>query len=77
MELKELLIKVIASWQVLAATGAIIVYVFLVQYVSRLYRPRKPKSIPMPKPGKTKEDGDSGPETGVDDDLGLEEKDAQ
>jgi hypothetical protein len=73
MGLKELLIKVITSWQVLAVTGVIIVYIFLVRYVSRLYRPGKP----MPKPGKTKEDGDPGPETGADDDLGLEEKTAR
>jgi hypothetical protein len=76
MELKELVFKVITSWQVLTVTAVLIAYVFLVQYVSRLYRRGKP--IPMPKVGKkTKHEDNAGPETGGDDDLGLEEKDAQ
>jgi hypothetical protein len=75
-ELKELLVQVITSWQVLAVTGVLILYVFLVNYVSRLYR--RGRSIPMPTPtaGKAKKvaaSSDNAPEQ-TDDDLGLEEK---
>jgi hypothetical protein len=52
-ELKSLLIKVITSWQVLTVTGVLVVYMFIVNYVARLYHRKRP--IPMPKPGKGKE----------------------
>ncbi|AEF82198.1 hypothetical protein [Leadbettera azotonutricia] len=73
-ELKSLLIKVITSWQVLTVTGVLVVYIFLVNYVARLYHRNKP--IPMPKPGKGKEaaPGAAAPEPGSGDELELEEK---
>ena len=47
-ELKELLIKVLTSWQVIAATLVIIIYVALVNYVSRSrYRRRTPPPPPV------------------------------
>jgi hypothetical protein len=50
IELTDLLLQVITSWQVLAITGAIVVYLYLVTYVARTYhRPRiasrKPKKV--------------------------------
>jgi hypothetical protein len=71
-ELKSLLIEVITSWQVLAATGVIIVYIFLVRYVAKLHRRSRLLSS---SPGKEKASGDEA--GGVEpsgDDLGLEEK---
>ena len=42
-ELRELLVQVIISWQVLAVTVVVVLYLFLVSYVSALYRrPRAP-----------------------------------
>jgi hypothetical protein len=48
IELKDMLMQVISSWQVLFITGALVVYMYLVSYVARTYhRPRvasrKPK----------------------------------
>jgi flagellar biosynthesis/type III secretory pathway M-ring protein FliF/YscJ len=78
MELKELIIQVLRSWQVWAAAAVIVLYVFLVRYVSRLYRRNRP--IPMPKPGKknkTPEAASGAPAPEPDDDLNLEEKPAE
>ncbi|MDR0719459.1 MAG: hypothetical protein LBF78_07470 [Treponema sp.] len=76
-ELKSLIIQVITSWQVLVVTGVLIVYIFLVNYVGRLYRRGKP--IPMPKPGSKKaaRESNAAPEPDADDQLGLEEKPPQ
>jgi hypothetical protein len=71
-ELKSLLIQVITSWQVLAATGVLIVYVFLVRYVARLYRRSRPVSF-SPKKEKAGREEAKGVEPSDDDDLGLEE----
>jgi hypothetical protein len=80
-ELKSLLIKVITSWQVIVVTIVLVIYVFLVNYVARLYHRKRP--IPMPKPGKKKEASVNdplvkapppAPEPASGDDLGLEEK---
>jgi hypothetical protein len=72
-ELKTLLIEVITSWQVLAVTGVLILYIFLVRYVARLYRRSRPLSFSS---GKEKASGEDakGVEPSADDDLGLEEK---
>jgi hypothetical protein len=71
-DLKSLLVQVISSWQVLVVTGALILYIFLVNYVGRLYHRRKPAP-----PSKAKaEKGAAAPEPS-DDDLGLEEKEEE
>jgi hypothetical protein len=50
IDLKELLSQVITSWQVLAVTGAVVLYMCLVNYVARTYhRPRLSKSKPKRK----------------------------
>lgn len=73
-ELKELLIQVITSWQVLAVTGAVILYSLLVSYVARLYhRPRVAKPSTA---RKAKTVAKSAPEVSDDDDLGIDEETA-
>jgi hypothetical protein len=74
-ELLDLLIQVVKSWQVLAVTAALVIYMFLVTYVARLYhRPRysskkaKKNKAAAPEPA-----AENVEETG-DDDLGLEEE---
>jgi hypothetical protein len=71
-ELKNLLGQVITSWQVLVVTGILIVYVFLVNYVARLYHRNRPFSRPGKKEKAAAEEAGT-VEPSVDDDLGLEE----
>ena len=78
-EIRNLLIQVITSWQVLAVTGVLVVYVFLVNYVAKLYRHRRPPSFTMPKipklkPEKNQEPADGG--TSESDEMDLVEEDA-
>jgi ATP/ADP translocase len=55
-ELKELFVQVIKSWQVIFITVVLVLYIYLVKYVSRSYhRPRMSKSKSKPKKAKTKE----------------------
>jgi hypothetical protein len=47
IELTDLLLQVISSWQVLVITGALVVYMYLVAYVARTYhRPRASRMKP-------------------------------
>jgi len=48
-EVRRMLLQVITSWQVLVVTGVLVLYVFLVNYVARIYH-RRPRRTPMPKP---------------------------
>jgi hypothetical protein len=78
-ELKNLLLQVITSWQVIAATVVIILYLFLVSYVSKLYhtprsssrlsaKPKKPQeTAPTPESSEEEEETDDG-------DLGLDDE---
>ena len=75
-EVKNLLFQVITSWQVIAVTVVLIIYVFIVRSVARLYRGRRQRKIPiLPK---EKPQAASAPvpaaSSGGDDDLGLEEE---
>ena len=68
--LRELLVKVISSWQVLVATSVLIVYFYLITFVARAYHKKRPRKPPKPKAKK----GAAEPqEATVTDDLGLEE----
>ena len=76
-EIRKLILDVITSWQVLAVTGVLIVYVFIVNSVARLYR-RRPKPLSMPKikkvkPAKAEAGPDSQAASGQDD-LEFEEE---
>jgi hypothetical protein len=46
----ELFLQVIKSWQVLVITGALILYIFLVNYVARIYH--SPRFVSKSKPRK-------------------------
>jgi len=75
-EVINLLIKVISSWQVIAATLVLLIYLKLVFYVTSARRPRafdlgsgsKSRKSKKEKPGKTA----AAPAEG--DDLGIEEE---
>jgi Na+-transporting methylmalonyl-CoA/oxaloacetate decarboxylase gamma subunit len=60
-ELTELLLQVIKSWQVIAVTIALIVYMYLVGYVARSYH--RPRSVSKSKPKKAKSAPQAVPET--------------
>ena len=70
-ELKDLLVKVVTSWQVIVVTLVILIYMALVNHVSRSrYRRRNPTVV---KPGKIKQEK-AAPEEEIDDSaLGLED----
>jgi hypothetical protein len=82
-EIVPLLVEVIQSWQVIAVSIAVILYISLVSYVARTYhRPRTSKSRPRKKQ-KAAAVAASGPEevvapAGADTnaELGLEEAEA-
>jgi hypothetical protein len=74
-ELIEMLIQVIKSWQVLAVTGVLVVYFFLVSSVTRGHK--RPRSVARTTPaskGKAVPVGEPDVETTDDDDLGLVEE---
>jgi hypothetical protein len=79
-ELLSLLFQVITSWQVIAVTIAIVLYLFLVAYVARLYhRPRSISLFPS-KPKKKKDEAvpaaansEDESEKEINEELGLEE----
>lgn len=50
--LLEVIVSVLRSWETIAVTVAIVLYLFLVFYVARLYR--KPRKQRLPKKIKTK-----------------------
>jgi hypothetical protein len=76
-ELRELLLQVLTSWQVIAVTAAVFFYFFLVNSAARLHRSRAISFSSKPKK-KKKEKEKAAPEAGateeaVNDELGLEE----
>ena len=75
-EFKKLLIQVITSWQVLVVTVVLIIYVFIVNSVARLYHRRRPPSMaPMPKDeSKQAENAAETPVPSESDDLILDEE---
>ena len=76
-EVRSLLAQVISSWQVLAVTVVLIIYIFLVNYVARTHRPGS-RRISMPKIKRkkaTKAAETVVPEAAADDEeLGLDDK---
>jgi len=76
-EVRRLLIQVIGSWQVWVVTVVLILYVFLINYVARLYnRPRRSHMpiLPIPRRRAKKSDAEAPMAPSSDsDDLGLEE----
>ena len=74
-EVRSLLAQVLTSWQVLAVTVVIIIYIFLINYVARTHHRSIGFSMPKIKRKKTpKAQVPAGPEAAADDDdLGLED----
>lgn len=77
-ELFDLLIQVLKSWQVIAVTIAIILYMSLVSYVARAYR--RPRAVSKTRPRRKRaEIAAASPEevtssgSNVNEELGLEE----
>jgi len=70
-ELKNMLIQVITSWQVIAVTLAILIYIAIVNRVSRSHYKRRPP--PMPRPVKSKKEESPKQEEIDDSELGLGE----
>ena len=74
-EVKKMLVEVITSWQVIAVTVALVIYISIVNSVARLNR-RRTQIPPVPKEKKKALDAippPSAPAAG-DDELGLEEE---
>jgi hypothetical protein len=75
-ELRDLIIRVITSWQVIVVTVALIFYFLLVSYVSRIRHHSRP-AAPEAGPKKHKKNKGESPEAVVvtdDESLGIEEE---
>ena len=70
-EVRSLLAQVISSWQVLTVTVILVIYIFLINYVTRAQR-RLPS---MPKVKKKSKSKASEPVQSDNEELGLEEDD--
>ena len=78
-KLTELLIQVVKSWQVIAVTIALVMYMFLVNFVARTYH--RPSYVSRSRPHKTKKkaapaaksSGKETPKETTNDELGLSE----
>jgi len=76
-EFFELLTQIIKSWQVIAVSVALILYLNIVSYVSRGYHPPRRKKVKIkskkaaPAPAEGPEESASG--SNSNDELGLEE----
>jgi hypothetical protein len=74
-ELASLLKEVVTSWQVIAVSVALVLYMFLVAYVARTYkRPRSHLLLGKTKRGVAAPAGEPDIETSDSDDLGLSEE---
>ena len=70
--LRELIIQVISSWQVIVAAVAVLVYIVLVNYVSSNRYHKRSSPMRLPKPKKAKAQAPTPEETADDSELGLE-----
>jgi hypothetical protein len=83
-EFFELLKQILASWQVIAVTVALVLYIYIVNYVSRSYhspkvkkervsKPKKAAPAPAVKEGDFDEEESGGSSESSNEELGLEE----
>jgi cbb3-type cytochrome oxidase subunit 3 len=74
-EARKILAQVITSWQVIALTITLILYLFLVFYVARTKRKKRPPKYASTgkKAPKAEGKGETPAEDGGEDELGLEE----
>ena len=70
-ELKELIGRVLTSWQVIVVTVGIIIYIFIVSSAAQLYRSARPKVTKGPKGAKPKKEKKSKEVTEDTDELAL------
>ena len=75
-EVRRMLIQVISSWQVIAVTIVLIIYILIVKYVARIYNrgTRRSGNSNMPLIPKDKKKKSEKPVHSETDDLGLEEE---
>ena len=71
-ELRELILQVIKSWQVIVVTVAVLLYILLVNYVSRNHYRARSSSTRLPKPKKVKAQAPAPEEAADDSELGLD-----
>ena len=69
--LRDLIFQVISSWQVIVATVVVVIFLFLVNYVSQTHYSRSPR--PKPVKVKAKDKTADTEEVTDDSELGLEE----
>jgi len=76
-EIRRMLIQVITSWQVIAVTVVLVIYISVVNYVARIYNPNPRGShislVPKVKKSKKKSETPASP-AGDELDLGEESK---
>lgn len=74
-ELLDMLFQVVTAWQVIAVTVVVLLYMFLVRYVARLYhRPRISRTLSASPAKKAKELAKAAPEVSDSDDLEVIEE---
>ncbi|GHV69383.1 hypothetical protein AGMMS49928_11490 [Spirochaetia bacterium] len=73
-ELKHLLLQVITSWQVIFVTVALVLYLFLVFYVAKVRRRKRPSAYAITGNAAPKASKTPPTEMAEGDDLGLEEQ---
>nr|AGS51935.1 hypothetical protein [uncultured bacterium contig00003] len=81
-EFLELLTQIIKSWQVIAVTVALVIYMYIVSYVSRSYHHPRVKKVKAPKAKKAEaaaaatgpEETQSSDSGDSNEELGLEEQ---
>ena len=71
--MKDMLIQVISSWQVLAVTLVLVIYFSIVNYVARVYLRSPRRSSKKPRRSKVRAEAPAAPGPSETDDLGLEE----
>ena len=77
-EVKKMLIQVITSWQVLVVTVVLVIYIFLVNAVARIYHRRPPRQEPIQKAKPAPAEAPAPEAVSTDsDDLGLEEEETE
>ena len=79
-EVRSLLVQVITSWQVLAVTVVLVIYIFLVNYVAKIQNRRRMPKLVMPKIKKLKPEKTAEPVVTADsgsEETPLEEEDGE
>jgi hypothetical protein len=81
-EVMDMLLQLIATWQVIAVTVVVILYFSLVFYVAKLHRRARPPSVPkkkkkkaetVPAPEAAEIEGDASRNAGIEEEVIIEE----